>query len=227
MIFSTNTHNSLDAGIDIRKSDGTSCTYTRSSHTYTNPTFTGQLIYDKVNTAKQAKAEHLIDIWEAETGLVFLDTFPQDNKLQSVGFNKKGATASKAKSSATAPAKLPAGTQATVASAGKKRPATGTPHQEVSEGEGETLPKKTKSAAGPSKSAKPGKAKVQADLSNWLPVPANNPPSTKSATGGVSRSITDIRRKCTACRLNGRACDFARPCGTCVRQGNAFGCTYD
>jgi hypothetical protein len=236
----TNTHNSLETGIDIRKFNGESCTFTKSSHSYTKPTFPGQIIYDKVYTAKQAKSEHLIEIWEAETGLVFSDTFPQDGNLQSMGYNKpvetakhhvppsrKNATVSKVKSSTAASAASSAATKATKSSAAKKRPAAETPDQEVSEEE--TSPMPAKSAAGPSKSAKSASnvsTQAQTDLSQWLPVPATNPTSIRTYSGGP-RSISNIRNKCTACRLNGRSCDFGRPCGTCIRSGNAYECNYN
>jgi hypothetical protein len=79
-------------GIDIRKSDGTSCTFTRSSHAHTNPTFDGALIRDKV-AAKQVGHELVIDLWELETGLVFASAFPSSVNLKSIGFNAPSQTA--------------------------------------------------------------------------------------------------------------------------------------
>ena len=79
-------------GIDIRKADGTSCTFTKSSHAHTDPTFDGELIRDKVS-AKQVGTELIIDLWEWETGLVFASAFPSSVNLRSIGFNAPSQTA--------------------------------------------------------------------------------------------------------------------------------------
>jgi hypothetical protein len=104
---------STPLGIDIQKADGTSCTFTKSSHAYTNPTFPGAVIRDKVG-AGQMGTEFLIDLWESETDLVFASTFPQ-GQLKTIGFNnpsqtakhhkppsRKGATISKSTTAASA-----------------------------------------------------------------------------------------------------------------------------
>jgi hypothetical protein len=104
---------STPLGIDIQKADGTSCTFTKSSHAYTNPTFPGAVIRDKVG-AGQMGTEFLIDLWESETNLVFASTFPQ-GQLKTIGFNdpsqtakhhkppsRKGATISKSTTAASA-----------------------------------------------------------------------------------------------------------------------------
>ncbi|KAK4891095.1 hypothetical protein LTR27_010302 [Elasticomyces elasticus] len=68
----------LSSGIDIRDSDGNSCTYTRFKRSTTNPTFPGDVIRSKL---EEKGTEDIVELWELETGLVFDDTFPEGSAM--------------------------------------------------------------------------------------------------------------------------------------------------